>query len=132
MDYHKDTIQKLKEKILLKKVKSLSKDVLVLDDDTKIHFECTDSDCCASADGVWKSAETDGLITDIQLVDVKKEEEEWGESQMVAKLVVLHDQNPVAQAQLRADNGNGDYYFSILSVFVNGDEIGKILESYYD
>ncbi|WP_288225943.1 hypothetical protein [uncultured Enterococcus sp.] len=132
MDYHKDTIEKLKEKILMKQVKSMSEESLVLDDGTKIHFECTDSDCCASADGEWKSAEVAGLITDVQLVDVKKEEEEWGETQMVAKLVVLHDQNPVAQAQLRADNGNGDYYFSILSVFVDDEEIGKILESYYD
>ncbi|HFE9852775.1 TPA: hypothetical protein ACGBG5_003287 [Enterococcus faecalis] len=132
MSYHEDTIKKLKEKLLMKRVNNLTEDVLTLDDGTKVHFECTDSDCCASADGTWKSTETDGLITDIQLVDVQKEEEEWGETQMVAKLVVLHDQNPVAQAQLRADNGNGDYYFSILSVFVDDEEIGKILESYYN
>lgn len=132
MEYHKDTIEKLKEKVLMKRINELSNDSLVLVDGTTINFECTDSDCCASADGTWETAKADGLITDVQLVDVKKEEEDWGETQMVAKLVVMHDQNPIAQAQLRADNGNGDYYFSVLSVFVSGEEVGKILESYYD
>ncbi|OQO85051.1 hypothetical protein BH739_12005 [Enterococcus casseliflavus] len=132
MEYHKDTIEKLKEKILMKRISELSNNSLVLIDGTTINFECTDADCCASADGAWESAKADGLITDVQLVDVKKEDEGWGETQMVAKLVVLHDQNLIAQAQLRADNGNGDYYFSVLSVFVNGEEVGKILESYYN
>ena len=132
MEYHKDTIEKLKEKVLMKRINELSNDSLVLVDGTTINFECTDSDCCASADGTWESAKADGLITDVQLVDVKKEEEGWGETQMVAKLVIIHDQNPIAQAQLRADNGNGNYYFSVLSVFVNGEDVGKILESYYD
>lgn len=119
MEYHKDTIEKLKEKVLMKRINELSNNSLVLVDGTTINFECTDADCCASADGTWESATADGLITDVQLVDVKEDEEAWGETQMVAKLVVLHDQNPIAQAQLRADNGNGDYYFSVLSVFVN-------------
>lgn len=132
MEYYKDTIEKLKEKVLMKRINELSNDSLVLVDGTTINFECTDSDCCASADGTWESAKADGLITDVQLVDVKKEDEGWGETQMVAKLVVMHNQNPIAQAQLRADNGNGDYYFSILSVFVNREEVGEILKSYYD
>lgn len=132
MEYHKETIEKLKEKVLLKRVSELSHDQLVLADGTTIHFECTDSDCCASADGVWETAKTNGLITDVQLVDVEKDESSWGETQMLAKLVVMHDKNPIAQAQLRADNGNGDYYFSILSVFVNDESVGEILESYYD
>lgn len=132
MEYHKDTIEKLKEKVLMKKINELSNDRLVLVDGTTIHFECTDSDCCAKADGTWETAKADGLITDVQLVDVEKEDYEWGETQMVAKLVVMHNQNPIAQAQLRADNGNGDYYFSILSVFVDGKSVGEILESCYD
>lgn len=132
MKYHKDTIEKLKEKILLKRINELSNDRLVLVDGTTIHFECTASDCCASADGVWETVKADGLITDVQLVDVEKEDDGWGETQMVAKLVVMHNQNPIAQAQLRADNGNGDYYYSILSVFVDGQVVGEILESYYD
>lgn len=132
MEYHKETLDKLKEKVLLKQIKELSEDSLILTDGTEINFECTDSDCCASADGSWETAEVNGLITDVVLVDVKKQEEDWGESQMVAKLVILHDQNEIAKAQLRADNGNGDYYFSVLSVFVDDREVGKILESYYD
>lgn len=131
MEYHKDTIEKLKEKILMKRINELSNNSLVLVDGTTINFECTDADCCASADGTWETAKADGLITDVQLIDVKKDEDE-GETQMVAKLMVIHDQNPIAQAQLRADNGNGNYYFSVLSVFVNGEEVGNILESCYD
>lgn len=132
MEYHKDTIEKLKEKVLMKRINKLSNNSLVLVDGTTINFECTDADCCASADGTWEAAKDDGLITDVQLVDVKKEDEGWGETQMVAKLVVMHNQNPIAQAQLRADNGNGDYYFSVLSIFVNREEVGEILKSYYD
>ena len=118
MEYHKDTIEKLKEKVLMKRINELSNNSLVLVDGTIINFECTDADCCASADGTWETAKADGLITDVQLIDVKKDVEEWGETQMVAKLVVMHDQNPIAHAQLRADNGNGDYYFSVLSVLL--------------
>ena len=125
-----ETIELLKEKILYKRIKKMTKDKLILEDGTEVYFECTDWDCCASASGEWKTAELDAVITDVKMIDYNQDES-WvsGFPTSTAKIVLYHNQNSVAQADLYADAGNGGYYYSVLSVFVNEENIGDILSA---
>ena len=120
------TIEKLKEKILYKRITKMDSGCLTLEDGTEVSFECTESDCCAEAYGEWVGSQLDAVITDVKLENIE-EEVEFGEPYKTAKLVIYHNQNSVAQADLYADAGNSGYYYSILSVFVNEDNIGEIL-----
>ena len=124
------TIELLKEKILYKRIKEMTKDKLVLEDGTEVYFECTAWDCCAIASGEWKTAELDAVITDVKMIDYNQDESEVsGFPTNTAKIVLYHNQNSVAQANLYADAGNGGYYYSVLSVFVNEENIGDILSA---
>ena len=124
------TIELLKEKILYKRIKEMTKYKLVLEDGTELYFECTAWDCCAIASGEWKTAELDAVITDVKMVDYNQSGLD-GFDYLVntAKIVLYHNQNSVAQADLYADAGNGGYYYSVLSVFVNEENIGDILSA---
>lgn len=120
------TIEKLKEKIIYKRITKMDLGRLTLEDGTEVSFECTEWDCCAGAYGEWVGSRLDAVITDVKLENIE-EGVEFGEPYNAAKLVIYHNQNSVAQADLYADAGNGGYYYSILSVFVNEDNIGEIL-----
>lgn len=125
-----DTIELLKEKILYKRIKEMTKDKLVLEDGTEVYFECTDWDCCAFASGEWKTAELDAVITDVKMIDYNQSGlDGFDYLENTAKIVLYHNQNSVAQANLYADAGNGGYYHSVLSVFVNEENIGDILSA---
>lgn len=119
------SIETLKQKLLYKRISSMSTDELTLEDGTTVSFECTDQDCCASAWGEWKTAELDAVITDVRITDSYQDDSD--EPYNTAVLTIFHNQNPVAQADLYADAGNGGYYYSVLSVFINEDNIGEIL-----
>ena len=122
------TIELLKEKILYKRIKEMTKDKLVLEDGTELYFECTAWDCCAIASGEWKTAELDAVITDVKMIDLELADfEGFDDPSSTARIVLYHNQNSVAQADLYADAGNGGYYYSVLSVFVNEENIGAIL-----
>ena len=124
------TIELLKEKILYKRIKEMTEDKLILEDGTEVYFECTDWDCCAFASGGWETAELDAVITDVKMVDYNQDESEVsGFPTSTAKIVLYYNQNSVAQANLYADSGNGGYYYSVLSVFVNEENIGDILSA---
>ncbi len=124
------TIELLKEKILYKRIKEMTKDKLVLEDGTEVYFECTDWDCCASASGEWETAELDAVITDVNMVDYNQSGlDGFDYLENTAKIVLYHNQNSIAQADLYADAGNGGYYYSVLSVFVNEENIGDILSA---
>lgn len=126
-----NTIELLKQKILYKRIKEMTEDKLILEDGTEVYFECTDWDCCASASGFWKSANLDAVISDVKMVDYEQGECEdvFGYPSNTAKIVLYHNQNSVAQANLYADAGNGGYYYSVLSIFVNDENIGDILSA---
>ena len=122
------TSELLKEKILYKRIKGMTEDKLILEDGTEVYFECTDWDCCAGANGEWKTAELDAVITDVKMVDVELADfEGFCDPSSTARIVLYHNQNSVAQADLYADAGNGGYYYSVLSVFVDGENLGRIL-----
>ena len=127
------TIELLKEKILYKRIKEMTKDKLVLEGGTEVYFECTAWDCCAIASGKWKTAELDAVITDVKMVDLELAEladfEWFGYPSSTAKIVLYHNQNSIAQADLYADAGNGGFFHSVLSVFVNEENIGDILSA---
>ena len=125
-----DTIELLKQKILYKRIKGMTEDKLILEDGTEVYFECTDWDCCAFASGEWETAELDAVITDVKMVDLELADcEGFGHPSHTARSVLYHNQNSVAQADLYADAGNGGYYYSVLSVFVNEENIGDILSA---
>lgn len=129
MENYQQTLNKLKTRLLFKKITSLENDYLILSDGTKIDFKCSDCDCCAYADGQWKDFTVDGVITDINLLNSKENDNGYGETNVTAKLVLFHNKNEIAMADLYADNGNGNYYYSVLSVYINNEEIGVILNS---
>ena len=85
---------------------------LILEDGTEVSFECTDQDCCAVASGNWKSATLDAVITNVKLENEQSrgDTEDEYEPYNTAELVIYHNQNPIAQADLYADAGNGGYY----------------------
>lgn len=125
-----EIIELLKEKILYKRIKEMTEGKLVLDDGTEVYFECTDWDCCSEAYGKWDNATLDAVITDVELVieHVYYEGDQYdGMGVNTAKLVIFHNQNSVAQANLYADCGGSGYYSSVLSVFVGGKNLGRIL-----
>lgn len=130
MENYQQTLNKLKTNLLFKKITSLEDGYLFLSDGTKINFECSDYDCCAFAGGQWKDFTVDGVITDIKLLDIKENNEDgYDETNVTAKLVLFHNKNEIAKAELYADNGNCNYYYSVLSVYINNEEIGVILNS---
>lgn len=130
MENYQETLNKLKTHLLFKKITNLENDYLILSDGTKIDFKCSDRDCCAFADGQWKDYTVDGVITDIKLLDIKENNEDaYDETNVTAKLVLFHNKNEIAKAELYADNGSGNYYYSVLSVYINNEEIGVILNS---
>lgn len=132
--YQKETLGKLKEAILYKRIVATDGKQITLEDGHKIAFECTEWDCCADALGSWESVSFDGMITDVQLADEKQvvdcEGKYFLQTHREAKLVLFHNQNEVSIANLEADNGNGDYYYSVLSVTIDDKAIGDILYSY--
>lgn len=127
-----DTVQLLKQKILYKRIKEMTEDKLTLEDGTELRFKCTDWDCCSEAYGTWDNATLDAVITNVELVTehVDYDGGEYGSMGVnTARLVIFHNQNSVAQANLYADCGGSGYYSSVLSVFVNGENIGRILSA---
>ena len=124
-----ETIEKLKKKLLFKRIVKMAGGCLILEDGTEVSFECTDQDCCAVASGNWKSATLDAVITNVKLENEQSrgDTEDEYEPYNTAELVIYHNQNPIAQADLYADAGNGGYYYSVLSVFVDEENIGAIL-----
>lgn len=124
------TVEKLKQKLLYKRIKTIESDKLILEDGSEVYFECTDSDCCAIAFGKWDTATLDAVITDVKLYKQRVVQEQEDGDELYgrqAQLVLYHNQNHIAQANLYADAGNGGYYYSVLSVFVNDKNIGEIL-----
>jgi hypothetical protein len=112
----------LRERLEGRRIKSVAGDrnsVMYLDDGTVLRLYQSESDCCASAYGEWvlDPDNLDAMITDVQ---VKFDEERSGDDgdgcTNYVTIAILHNQNPVAQADCQANDGNGGYYYSILSL----------------
>ncbi|OBH08949.1 hypothetical protein [Mycobacterium sp. E1747] len=113
----------VRERIEGKRVVSVDADgeKLVLDDGTVLHLYMSDSDCCASAHGKWviQPDALDAIITDVKIIPDEERSGDDGDGETnYATVAILHNQNPIALADCYANDGNGGYYFSVLSLNV--------------
>lgn len=116
------TIEELSESILYKKVVSVSRDLVELENGIKLTIKCSESDCCAGGGGTFEFDEYDipleAVVTDFKVgeqVDVPN-------SDTVVRrntITLYHNQNPIVLANAETDAGNGGYYYSITSLVVN-------------
>ena len=118
-------LTQIKSRIGGRRVVSVSDtgDVLHLDDGTALELYMSDRDCCAEAQGTWviSADHLDAIITDVRH-EYDRDRSGWDDGKYTwtnyATITILHNQNPVALAECKADGGNGSYYFSILSLRV--------------
>ncbi|QRY51828.1 DUF7448 domain-containing protein [Mycolicibacterium septicum] len=101
---------------------------LVLEDGTALHLYMSASDCCASAYGDWviQPDSLEAIITDVKFDLLADREYDGDGATSRATITILHNQNPVALADCYANDGNGGYYFSVLSLKVevpNGADV---------
>ena len=115
------TLEELKELLLYKRIVEWDKDFLLLEDGTKVTIEMSESDCCASAGGEFQNVQLDAVITDVKIGEQTKEEDDWGETTSTNTVTIYHNQNPIALAELEANDGIGGFYYSVGSLV-----IGKI------
>lgn len=114
-------VDELRERVVGKRVVSVSESgsELRLDDGTTLLLYMSDSDCCASAFGNWviDQDRLDAIITNVTIGGPEfTDDGDGGYSECT--ITILHNQNPVAFGECYADNGNGGYYYSILSLKV--------------
>lgn len=116
--------KKLLEELLIgKRVKSVDKDKMVLEDGTIITIECSEQDCCADADGVfefasWNNKNLDAVITNIKIHE-PIEVPDNSTHVMRNTISVFNNQNIIALANAQADAGNGGFYYSVASLVIN-------------
>jgi hypothetical protein len=115
-----DLLGALRNRVEGRKVVSAEDGVLTLDDGTILKVYESESDCCASANGTWwilNPNNLDAIITDVQYLDGGTRDNYDGNIS-TATVVILHNQNPIAQADCYADDGNGGYYYWVCSMDV--------------
>lgn len=115
-----DLQREIEARIVGKRVVSANLDILKLDDGTVLRLWESAQDCCAVAGGTWEILDPNSLEAAITSVTVEQEDGESYADEVTnfAKITILHNQNKIALADCSADNGNGGYYFSVLSLNV--------------
>lgn len=115
-------LSEIRERIRGKRVVSVQDgERLVLDDGTVLHLYMSESDCCAYAGGKWviQPDALEAIITDVRVVpDLVRSGPDGDGVTNFATVSILHNQNPIALADCSANDGNGGYYFSALSLNV--------------
>lgn len=116
-------ISKLKRELESHRIVEWKPDYLILDNGTKVTIICSDQDCCAVAGGEFKNVKLDAVITDVRLEKGEHYSvfEDGEETESAVEVVIYHNKNKVAQAECIADNGNGDYYYSVCAL-----KVGKV------
>lgn len=115
--------KKLSKILQGKRVMACSAQSLTLEDGTVLHLYESDRDCCANASGEWviDASRMDAMITNV-VVDVIKDRKYNGDGHdSYAVIKILHNQNPIALGECHANDGNGGYYYSVLSLRVSLD-----------
>lgn len=116
-----NNISKIKEQLLYKRIVEWDVNKIILDDGTKVHFETTEWDCCAGGHGSFSNVKLDAMITDVVEIENKKYYD--GDTDVnEVKIAIYHNQNPIAQADVYTDAGNGGYYYSVTSMII-GDVV---------
>ena len=111
------TREELLDKLLFKRIVEWDEDKLVLSDGLVVTIEMSDSDCCALAGGQFKDVKLDAVITNVEL----GEETSYYNGDYTTNsntLTFFHNLNPIAVADMTADDGNGGYYYSVGSVVI--------------
>lgn len=129
--------QKLRELLIGQKVTKADDGTLTLDNGVILELYESDQDCCAHAYGTWKITNPNNLEAGITDITYEYNAEEHSDESQTNTLTIslLHNQNPIAQAHCWADDGNGGYYFSVLSMRVaikgqeNNPDIFQVLEA---
>ena len=63
------------------------------------------------------------MITDVAEIENKKYFNEGADTDVnEVKISIYHNQNPIAQAEVYTDSGNGGYYYSVTSMII-GDVV---------
>jgi hypothetical protein len=104
-----------------KRVAEANEDTLTLNDGTVLRLYMSDSDCCATAYGEWviQPDALEAIITDVKITpDEERSGYDGDGTTNYATIAILHNQNPIALANCQANDGNGGYYFSVLSLNV--------------
>ena len=117
VDYGKR--EDLEKELLYKRIVEWNEDKLTLDDGTVVTIECSESDCCAWAGGSFSNVELDAMITNVEFGE-SVEIPDYDTCIHTARVTLFHNQNPIAQADVTADAGNGGYYYSVGSFVVKG------------
>ena len=112
-------IKDLDKYLLYKRIVKWNEEKLILEDGTTITLEMSESDCCAWAGGTFSNVQLDGVITNVEIgeqINVPDDDTIVNE----VRVTLYHNQNPIAQADMTADAGNGGFYYSVGSFVVNG------------
>lgn len=111
----------LANKLIGRKIIEWNDDYLKLDDNTIITIEMTEYDCCANAGGEFKDIELEAVITDIRFGEPEQEiNKDWyDETEAKREVVFIHNLNPIGKANMWADNGNMNYYYSVCAFRIN-------------
>lgn len=117
------TFDDLKQDLLYHSIKEWDNNKIVLDNGTKITIKMTEHDCCAHAEGIFKDVVLDAVITSVEDITYKIEDD-YDTRIRTAECKIFHNKNLICKATGYADGGNGGYYYSIASFIVekNGDE----------
>ena len=121
-------LEVLKNHLLFKRIVKWNETGLHLEDGTIVTIEESESDCCASAGGVFKGVVLDAMITNVEIGEVVSDGNGWDMTTNEVKVTLFHNLNPVAVAEMYANDGNGGYYYSVASFVVNGIHY-KIVEA---
>lgn len=116
-----DELSSVRGHIEGKRVVGVEDTRLLLDDGTVLQLYMSDSDCCASARGEWvlQPDALEAIITDVKITQDEEQSGDDGDGTTnYATVAILHNQNPIALADCYANDGNGGYYFSVLSLKV--------------
>lgn len=130
-DVNYGTFEELEKHLMHKRITAWDRDKLVLEDGTTITIEMSESDCCASAGGIFRDVKLDAVITDISIVQeettpVSEEDAEYWDydgNTNYAEVRIFSNNNPIAIADCSANDGNGGYYYSVCAL--------KIKDVYY-
>ena len=109
--------EELLDKLLFKRIVEWDEDKLVLSDGLVVTIEMSDSDYCAFACGQFKDVKLDAVIANVEL----GEETSYFDGDYTTNsntLTFFHNLNPIAVADMTADDGNGGYYYSVGSVVI--------------
>jgi len=116
-----DKLSEIRERIEGKRIDGVDgRGDLILDDGTVLRLYESAQDCCASAYGDWvvEPDYLDAIITGVRYDLLADREDNGDGSDSRATITILHNQNPLALADCIANDGNGGYYFSVLSLSV--------------